>query len=63
MITFNFQIPEIMIVIINLNSYVSPPNIMIERKHVNSDAELHSLIKGLKDLFDSFDMQGNYVFI
>ncbi len=60
-ITFKFFISEIMIVLINLNSYVTPPNIFIERKVVNSDAELHRLLKGLKDLFDAFDMQGNCI--
>ena len=50
-----------MIVHINLNSYVTPPNTFIEKKVVNSDAELHRLLKALDDLFDSSGMQGNLI--
>lgn len=45
-------------VIIDLNTYVSPPSTLMEHKHVKSDKELHIIFRNLKKILDYYNLQG-----
>ena len=50
-------------VLIDISAYATSPRTIIERKRVNSDAELKLVVKNLKNLFDSLDLKGNIIFL
>ena len=50
-------------VLIDSSAYATSPRTIIERKRVNSDAELKLVVKKLKNLFDSLELKGEIIFL